>query len=176
MKKMLMLLAAVVAVSLANAASVNWVIDLGKTDYANKNYYIFDSSKSADVLSALAAVDDSTAKTLSGMALASGTLNSKAGKATGNGLDVGSVTELMFVAVKGDGIADGSAYIYGSLDVSSALYTPPATAPAAFTANAANMTKSGTMSASAGGGVPEPTSGLLLLIGGAMLALRRKQK
>jgi len=27
-----------------------------------------------------------------------------------------------------------------------------------------------------GGGVPEPTSGLLLLIGGAMLALRRKQK
>ena len=27
-----------------------------------------------------------------------------------------------------------------------------------------------------GGGVPEPTSGLLLLVGGAMLALRRKQK
>ena len=27
-----------------------------------------------------------------------------------------------------------------------------------------------------GGGIPEPTSGLLLLIGGAMLALRRKQK
>ena len=29
---------------------------------------------------------------------------------------------------------------------------------------------------SGGGGVPEPTSGLLLLVGGAMLALRRKQK
>lgn len=29
---------------------------------------------------------------------------------------------------------------------------------------------------SAGGGVPEPTSGLLLLVGGALLALRRKQK
>ena len=27
-----------------------------------------------------------------------------------------------------------------------------------------------------GGDVPEPTSGLLLLIGGAMMALRRKQK
>ncbi len=27
-----------------------------------------------------------------------------------------------------------------------------------------------------GGDVPEPTSGLLLLVGGAMLALRRKQK
>lgn len=107
------------------------------------------------------------------MALTSGTLNSKAGKATGNGLDVGSVTELMFVAVKGDGIADGSAYIYGSLDVISALYAPPSPAPAAFTANAANMTQTGTMK---GGDVPEPTSGLLLLIGGAMMALRRKQK
>lgn len=30
--------------------------------------------------------------------------------------------------------------------------------------------------ATPGGGVPEPTSGLLLLVGGAMLALRRKQK
>ena len=29
---------------------------------------------------------------------------------------------------------------------------------------------------SGGGGVPEPTSALLLLVGGAMLALRRKQK
>ena len=27
-----------------------------------------------------------------------------------------------------------------------------------------------------GGGVPEPTSGLLLLVGAGMLALRRKQK
>ena len=36
-----------------------------------------------------------------------------------------------------------------------------------------SMTQSVTTS---GGGVPEPTSGLLLLIGGAMLALRRKQK
>jgi len=33
-----------------------------------------------------------------------------------------------------------------------------------------------TQSVTTSGGVPEPTSGLLLLIGGAMLALRRKQK
>ena len=34
-----------------------------------------------------------------------------------------------------------------------------------------------TMTAGGGsGGIPEPTSGLLLLVGGAMLALRRKQK
>ena len=34
----------------------------------------------------------------------------------------------------------------------------------------------GVSGGSSGGGVPEPTSGLLLLVGGAMLALRRKQK
>ena len=33
-----------------------------------------------------------------------------------------------------------------------------------------------TVTASGGGDIPEPTSGLLLLVGGAMLALRRKQK
>ena len=36
-----------------------------------------------------------------------------------------------------------------------------------------------TKTAQSGGGgetIPEPTSGLLLLVGGAMLALRRKQK
>jgi len=36
-----------------------------------------------------------------------------------------------------------------------------------------NPARKGTVT---GGGIPEPTSGLLLLIGGAMLALRRKQK
>ena len=35
---------------------------------------------------------------------------------------------------------------------------------------------SGWTSGGGSGGVPEPTSGLLLLVGGAMLALRRKQK
>ena len=34
----------------------------------------------------------------------------------------------------------------------------------------------GSVSEGGGGGIPEPTSGLLLLIGGSLLALRRKQK
>ena len=35
MKKLIMLLAAVCAVGIAQAASVNWSINLGKDDYAN---------------------------------------------------------------------------------------------------------------------------------------------
>ena len=36
--------------------------------------------------------------------------------------------------------------------------------------------KPGGVAGGSSGGIPEPTSGLLLLVGGAMLALRRKQK
>jgi hypothetical protein len=52
----------------------------------------------------------------------------------------------------------------------------PATASAGV-ANFGNM-QSATQNASnwSGGGIPEPSSALLLLMGGAMLALRRKQK
>lgn len=53
----------------------------------------------------------------------------------------------------------------------------PTTATPA-TANFGNMTSQTQNSANWGGGgsVPEPTSGLLLLVGAGMLALRRKQK
>ena len=44
------------------------------------------------------------------------------------------------------------------------------------TGGAPSASSAGWATPSSGGGVPEPTSGLLLLVGGAMLALRRKQK
>ena len=57
--------------------------------------------------------------------------------------------------------------------------TTVGTTPTALTITTARDASGGiSMSAypSGGGDVPEPTSGLLLLVGGAMLALRRKQK
>jgi len=51
----------------------------------------------------------------------------------------------------------------------------PTTATPA-TANFGNMTSQTQNASNWGGGVPEPSSALLLLMGGAMLALRRKQK
>lgn len=59
--------------------------------------------------------------------------------------------------------------------------TTAASAPTDLKLNAdwqgtATLTSGGFVVAHQSGGVPEPTSGLLLLIGGAMLALRRKQK
>ena len=176
MKKLVMLLATVCAVGIAQAAFVNWSINLGKTDYANKQYYVFAGSSKDAALALLGAYDASTtAGALSDLALASGTLNAKAGKASGNGLDVGSETSL-YMVVLNDALASGTTYIADTMDVTSMLYTPPASAPGAFEAVNSNFTGGGTITGGGGGGggVPEPTSALLLLMGGAMLALRRK--
>ena len=179
MKKVMVLVAAAMAAVLSQAAMVNWSAS-GLTGYKGGNFYLFDSAKQSEVLAALGAVDADTAKTLGAMALASGSVTSK-GKATANSTDVGSVTKVMALVMVGSEFADGTAYTYIVDDVSSMLYTPPAGAPGTLTSALATDGTKGTMSSGTPtppppGDVPEPTSGLLLLVGGAMLALRRKQK
>lgn len=178
MKKLIMLLITVCTVSISQAAFVDWTIDMGKAN-GGKQYYVFAGSKSSDVLAELAALTDQSSSKLDGWALATGTLNTKAGKASGSSQDVGSETSLYMVVLDGS-LADGATYTAGTMDISTLVYEPPATSSGTFTANSSSFTQSGTIAAGSGGGgggdVPEPTSGLLLLVGGAMLALRRKQK
>ena len=140
---------------------------------------MFGGSDKDAAIALLGAYDASTtADALSDLALASGTLNAKAGKASGSGLDVGSETSL-YMVVLNDALGAGTTYIADTMDISSLTYTPPDSSPGTFTANNSSFTGSGTIVAGGGGGgggAPEPTSGLLLLVGGAVLALRRKQK
>ena len=180
MKKLMMLLTAVMAVGVAQAAFVDWTINMGKADGANKTYYVFGGSKASDVLAELAALTDESSSKLSGWALATGTLNAKAGKASGDGLNVGSETSLYMVVLDGTLAADGT-YKAAKVDISGSIYTPPATTPGYNTVESSAFTTTGTIVAGGGGGggggdIPEPTSGLLLLVGAGMLALRRKQK
>lgn len=173
-----MLLATVCAVGIAQAAFVDWSINLGKDNYANKQYYVFAGSDKDAAIALLGAYDASTtAGALSDLSLASGTLNAKAGKASGNSLDVGSETSL-YMVVLNDALGAGTTYIADTMDISTLTYTPPDSSSGVFTANNASFTGSGTIVAGGGGGgggVPEPTSGLLLLMGAAMLGLRRKR-
>ena len=169
MKKLMFMLAVACTAGIVQAASVNWTISLGKDNYANKQYYVFGGSDSGDALALLGAYDSNTATALDNLALASGTLNSKAGKASGSGLDIGSNSSLLMVVLN-DALDAGSTYIYDTMDVSSYTYAPPATPPGIFTAENASFTKNGTVVAA-----PEPTSGLLMLVGLGALALRRRK-
>ena len=174
MKKLIMWIVVAVLAVAAQAAYVDWTAS-SLTDYKSGTFMLFDASKSSDVLTALGAVDGTTAATLEGMALTTGTVSTK-GKASAAGVDVGSPTSVMAIVFKGD-IADGTTYKTITENIAGMTFTPPASSPGNFTSTLATAGTVGTMVKAGGGGdVPEPTSGLLLLVGGAMLALRRKQK
>ena len=168
-----MVLAAVCAVGIANGAYVNW--QFGKdTTYNGYTVYAFDSASSATVLAALAAYDADAQTTIDGLVLSSKPVSK--GNAKSEGVDVGSSTSLMLLAING-AFEVGKTFNYDTLDISGSTYG--ATDPAPGYAVLASFGNSGTIVAKGGGGgggdIPEPTSGLLLLVGGAMLALRRKR-
>ncbi len=174
MKKVMFMLAAVAMATVANAAYVDW--QFGKDTSLNGwTVYAFDAANQTTVLAALAAYDATAQETIDGLVLGSATVSK--GNAKKSGTDVGDATSLMLLAVNG-AFADGVAYKYDTYDISGSTYTPPETSPGYGALS--SFTKSGTVAANGGGGgggdIPEPTSGLLLLVGGAMLALRRKQK
>ena len=175
MRKLMFMLAAVAMAAVAQAATVNW--QFGKDTSLNGwTVYAFDAANQTTVLAALAAYDATAQQTIDGLVLSSAEV--KKGNAKSDGVDVGSATSLMLLAVNG-AFADGVTYKYDTYDISGYTYEPPASAPGYGTLS--SFTKSGTVAANGGGGggggdIPEPTSGLLLLVGGAMLALRRKQK
>ncbi|MGN0847133.1 MAG: PEP-CTERM sorting domain-containing protein [Kiritimatiellia bacterium] len=175
MKKIVVLVAAALVAVMSQAAIVDWTAS-GLSGFKSGTFYLFDSAKQSDVLAVLGAVDGTSAETLSGWALASGSVSTK-GKASASATDIGDVTGVMAVVFAGDSLADGVAYKYIVEDVSSMVYTPPAGSPGNFLSTLATAGTAGTMvGGGSSGDIPEPTSGLLLLVGGAALALRRKQK
>lgn len=172
MKKLVMLLAAVCAVGMVNGAAVDWQFSKD-TSYNGWTVYAFDSASQATVLGALAAFDADALNTINDLVLSSAKVSK--GVAKGTGTDVGDATSLMLLAINGAFEVDNT-FKYDTLDITGYTYSgtdlPPSTKP-----TLAAFGNSGTIVAKGGGGgdIPEPTSGLLLLVGGAMLALRRKR-
>ena len=176
MKKLVLVLTAVCAVGMAKGAFVDW--KFGKdTTYNGYTVYAFDNADSATVLAALGAFDADALTTINGLVLSSAEV--KKGNANSQGVDVGDVTSLMLLAINGAFEVD-KAFVYDTLNISNNTYG--GTDPNPGAATLASFGNSGTITAKAlppgpdpSTDVPEPTSGLLLVLGGAMLALRRRR-
>ena len=179
MKKLMIAAAIVCAAAVSQAAMVAW--DLAKDDdktYANQTIYAVAGGDFAAVQALLAAGGDDVATKFMNYALViddenqakSASLNSRgAGGATA---DVGDATSVAFFIFK-DAIADGNVFdTTGVVDVNAYVYTPPESTPGNYEFDPSKFTSKDNPI----GTVPEPTSGLLLLLGVAGLALRRKQK
>ena len=196
MKKLIMFTAAAVAAVCVNAASIDW--SLGKNSIMTQSgaaakgidVYFLNASAStyADTLSKIASGDiTATSISSSGAYLGSGTTgttNAKAGSlsgtssANGSTLTPGTSYDVVFVTF--EKVGDDNYYYVSSASSGSAWGGSEYSQDLAQVAkwDSTNFSAGNWKTVSASGGtdpLPEPTSGLLLLVGGAMLALRRKR-
>ena len=179
MKKLVFILGLASAFA-ASAGTIDWSI-WDDSSNASTDYIMYlmagslaDGAKITDI------TDASTAKTYVSSAVGSGVLDHTDGLyAVGStgALDSGSQN---FYALLFNNSSIDSASDY--LVVGSFTVNVPGSGAADLSMDVTGRTSSGWSSISGStptpgpSGIPEPTSGLLLLVGGAMLALRRKQK
>ena len=182
MKKLIMGLAAVALAGSLQAATAAWGMkNDGAKTYANATVYMVLSTDYSAAIAALDAGGASVATTMTGYALGDVvTLSSKGAGSNSYGSATSGESYYWVVVMSGGAaIADGMQYYstaaisYATMDAAGAIATGSAT-PSDFilvdtTTNLLTGT-SGTI-----GAVPEPTSGLLMLLGMAGLALKRKR-
>ena len=181
MKKLMIMLAAVAMAVAAQAASYSWSVASGRinagtgaSDYATMEgstaYLMFTSIYSqADAVAAFAAGTLDVSKAISSANVTS------AGRisATDATASVTANDTAYFVIVKGDKMyvsttADAEYWTVGTADISFESQTSPSKSVVGAAAD--GYSAAGWYTA-----VPEPTSGLLMLVGLGALALRRKR-
>ena len=186
MKKLLIGCCTALLAVAANAASVKWSMGNGVLSPSpdgsamkdRTSYYtmlVFSATDSAAVTAALKAATvnystlTSTAKS-SMQAGASGTFSGVVNDLTGTSATLFAV---IFDTASGESI-DKAGYYYVTGDVTQNTYDPTGT-DSATTAEFTASQMTGSWTAVGGGAIPEPTSGLLMALGLAGLALRRKR-
>ncbi len=179
---MIVCLAIALGAMVSQGAAVNWLIDTPvKEQYGFNRYdniYIFASTFDSSKLSS--ANESDWASALTG-AISTSEMARKLGDGSLTG--VTSDTYLTFVII-GDGVEEGGTpangmnyWVSDAMQVGSLAYEGNQSAlgflsPTTFTAG----TFTAGTTPTPGEGTPEPTSGLLMIVGGALLTLRRKQK
>ena len=179
MKKIMIALAAVALAAGVQAASMDWKVTTGSADYNGLTVYMctvgsgFESV--ADIQAAVlgeAGNSASFAKKGSTMSPWYGA-NDTAANISDSMEAVGATVYAVIVS------ADGLGYysVAGSGEVYTTATTPATATIDTSTALAGDYTpfKTEPPPGPTPGGIPEPTSGLLLVLGGAMLALRRRR-
>ena len=167
MKKLMIVLGiAMLAVS-ARAAAANWMVDLGTDTYDSWSFYVINGTDAGTLAGYL--TGDKVSDFSSAIA-----------SYTATALDVGYADGIIdpavdaFSAILFKGLEDGDTFYYiASASTEGYTYTPPSGAPGELYWELPNFTV-GTV-VNSGEPVPEPTSGLLMLLGMAGLALKRKR-
>lgn len=171
MKKLIIGMLAVAFAATVQAASVAWGLekDSAKT-FGNLTAYAVNGSDYSAVTALLTTGGASVETDFNAYVIDSVALNSRgAGSSEATGV---TGTSLAWFIFADDKIQDGSSYsTTGAMDVSAYVYTPPQSSPGEFTFQVSSFTTTGAPI----GNVPEPTSGLLMLLGMAGLALKRKR-
>ena len=172
MKKLILMAAVAVSAAFANAAAFSWKVQTG-ADYAGMNVYAVSGSTAASILAACQSTDSATwTDAFSSFSSYAVTGTGDRAGATGVSDGIAAGDNLVFVIVDG-AIADGSKYwVLNDYSIADTYVYEPPSAPSAKATIA--LSSQGTAGSGTFTAVPEPTSGLLMLLGITGLALRRR--
>ena len=171
--KKLMVLVAVSALAIASqAAQFQWKANRNAlADYTGLTVYCVNGSDYTLAVAALTAGGTDVATKFNAYVQSSALVAGNGGITALTSYEAESTAA--FFVFAGDLIKDGSTYdTTGAMDVSAYLFTPPDSSPVQLALANANFTVT---EQPIGQAVPEPTSGLLLLLGVAGMALRRRR-
>lgn len=169
MKKIVLTIAVAVASFATNAALYNWETSLGD-GYDGMTWYVVNGTGVNTLVNLLAVDGDTTgfsdALASYGANVQTGTFEDGWG-GWQDGLVTDAASSAFLVVI--DSLAEGSTFYYSAeLPTADYQYSLPSSSPGSLVFDTVS---SGTIAS-----VPEPTSGLMLILGVAGLALRRKQK
>ena len=179
MKKVIVFAAGLLLAAVTQGASVGWSL-AGANNYAGDKYMFFVVGQNgADSIATITALLDA-GESLDGYAFASGTVAANgnamtAAASSGKSLDAGTYESFMVIFDSASPTAGESKYTIVSGGANQTKTVSPTTGTLTFVAGNQSSYLNDAANWKSYGSIPEPTSGLLMLVGLAGLALRRRR-